>query len=52
MQWFSYISEVASFLYPKSADTSRVGINDHNELVGYYQTKTISGPDQSFKATY
>jgi hypothetical protein len=41
-----------TFAYPKSADTSVTGINDKSEVVGYYQTKSISGPDQGFKATY
>jgi probable HAF family extracellular repeat protein len=41
-----------TFGYPKSADSSATGINDKSEVVGYYQTKTISGPDQGFTATY
>lgn len=38
--------------YPKSADTSVTGLNDKSELVGYYQTTSIKGPELGFKATY
>ena len=38
--------------YPKSADTAATGLNDESELVGYYQTTSITGPDQGFKASY
>jgi len=40
-----------TFNYPKSAGTSGLGVNDHNLLVGFYQT-TKNGLDQGFKATY
>jgi hypothetical protein len=38
--------------YPKSADSQAVGLNDNDELVGYYQTTSITGPDNGFSATY
>ena len=41
-----------TFAYPKSADSSATGLNDKSELVGYYQTTSISGPEQGYKATY
>jgi hypothetical protein len=41
-----------TFAYTKSADSSAVGLNDKSELVGYYQTTSISGPEQGYKATY
>ncbi|HEX8814692.1 MAG TPA: hypothetical protein VF753_04250 [Terriglobales bacterium] len=38
--------------YPKSADSQATGLNDMDELVGYYQTSSIAGPDNGFSATY
>ncbi|MGA8493503.1 MAG: hypothetical protein WB711_23985, partial [Terriglobales bacterium] len=41
-----------TFVYPRSADSSATGINDKKEVVGYYQTTSITGPERGFKATY
>jgi uncharacterized membrane protein len=38
--------------YPKSADSSVTGLNDKSDLVGYYHTTSVMGPELGFKATY